>query len=293
MASDNLYSYLKQRQALSGQAPTSNMVDSIVQGELSSAYDSALAEQAQKQKQDEFNQQIAQQEQARSTATATGIGQTAAQMGTMYGMSDSHALKDTATKGIDTVKNFLNPQVTPPAYTPAASQGVGSVASSTDLDTVAPTAVPTEAAIPTVSGASGFAPITADPSLVGAASQAAPTIGISAPSTGITPSAIGGSEIAPAATGTLATIGSNVGSAIGSGVGAITGSETAAATGASIGGSMGAGISAVTPYGLTLPLATGLHKGVDALFNINEDATGKTIGDIFDPLKGISDLFGF
>jgi len=29
------------------------------------------------------------------------------------------------------------------------------------------------------------------------------------------------------------------------------------------------------------------------LFNINEDAVGKTIGDIFDPLKAISDLFGF
>jgi hypothetical protein len=54
----------------------------------------------------------------------------------------------------------------------------------------------------------------------------------------------------------------------------------------------GIGASAMMPYGWTLPLASGLHKGVDALFNINEDNTGKVIGDVFDPLKAVSDLCG-
>jgi hypothetical protein len=54
----------------------------------------------------------------------------------------------------------------------------------------------------------------------------------------------------------------------------------------------GIGASSIMPYGWTLPLASGLHKGVDALFNINEDNTGKVIGDVFDPLKAVSDLCG-
>ena len=288
MATNDVYSYLKQRAALSGQQPTSNMVDSIVQGELSSAYDTAIAEQAQQQKQYEFNQQIAQQEQARKTATATGIGQTAAQMATMYGMSDSHAIKDAANSVGGAVggayAHLMNPGLTSPAYTSSASTGVGSVASSTGLNSVAPTVIPTEASIPTVSGASGFSQIPTDASLGAQAIQQ--------PATGLTlaPSATGGGEVA--APGMIAGAGGSVGGAIGSAVGAVTGSETATATGTALGSAIGSGISSAAPYGLTLPLASGLHKGVDALFNINEDNTGKVIGDVFDPLKGVSDLVG-
>ncbi|MGA3282555.1 MAG: hypothetical protein ABSD50_16420 [Smithella sp.] len=277
MATNDLYSYLKQRQALSGQSPANNMVDNIVQGQLSSAYDNAIQEQAVQQKQHEFDQQIQEQEQARSTATATGIGQTAAHIGAMYGMSDSHFVKDNVMQGIDAAKDFINPQITPPAYIPAATQGVGSVASSTGLNTVTPSVVPTEAAMPTVSGASGFSQIPTDPSLV---SQAPPSMGIS-----IAPSATGGSEVA--APGIVAGAGGSVGGAIGTGVGAITGSETAQATGTALGTAIGSGISYAAPYAAVGNLADRLL--VRPL--IKDDKTLKTIEDIFNPIGAIEDLF--
>ncbi len=279
MATNDVYSYLKQRAALSGQQPTSNMVDSIVQGELSSAYDTAIAEQAQQQKQYEFNQQIAQQEQARKTATATGIGQTAAQMGTMYGMSGSHAIKDAVNSVGGAYAHLMNPGLTAPAYTSSASTGVGSVASSTGLNSVAPTAIPTEASIPTVPGASGFSQIPTDASL-GAQAIQQPATGLT-----LTPSATGGGEIA--APGMVAGAGGSVGGAIGSAVGAVTGSETATATGTALGSAIGSGISYAAPYAAVANIADRML--VRPMIKNND--TLKVIEDIFNPLGAIEDLF--
>lgn len=287
MATNDVYSYLKQRAALSGQQPTSNMVDSIVQGELSSAYDTAIAEQAQQQKQYEFNQQIAQQEQARKTATATGIGQTAAQMGTMYGMSNSHAIKDAANSVGDAVggayAHLMNPGLTAPAYTSSASTGVGSVASSTGLNSVAPTAIPTEASIPTVPGASGFSQIPTDASL-GAQAIQQPATGLT-----LTPSATGGGEIA--APGMLAGAGGSVGGTIGSAVGAVTGSETASATGTALGAAIGSGISYAVPYVAAANIADRMLVKPMITPMIKDNDTLKVINDIFNPLGAIEDLF--
>ena len=84
---------------MSGQQPSASMLDQILQSELSSQYDNMyqeqqakLAQQQEAQRVGEFNESMKMQDANRLASTATGLGSTAAQLGTTYGISDSHAL---------------------------------------------------------------------------------------------------------------------------------------------------------------------------------------------------------
>jgi hypothetical protein len=180
--------------------------------------------------------------------------------------------KDLFNNTVDKASNLFGTgtPAPPPDYT-----GMGSLSFNP-----AP-AAPVGGAVPGVGGAV--------PSLVpGAVPDAAPAIGDAgnfAGSLSFNPAAatdMASSALAPmsaSATDTAANLGAN---AAADAADAAVDAPTAS----------GIGASSLIPYGWTLPLASGLHKGVDALFNINEDNTGKVIGDVFDPIKGVSDLCG-
>jgi hypothetical protein len=108
----SLYTSLKQRSALSGQYPTDSIINQIVQSELENEYNNLpqkrqyeLTKKAEEERNREFDLNKEQMEKNRLSQTASGLGQTAVQLGTAYGMSDSHALKDAA----GSVMEYFNP----------------------------------------------------------------------------------------------------------------------------------------------------------------------------------------
>ena len=138
----------------------------------------------------------------------------------------------------------------------------------------APGAVPDAA--PAIGDAGNFAgSLSFNPAVTAPVASSVLAPAAATPFTPIT-SSVASSLAAPSTAPAVADVGANLGA---------NATADAAETAVDAPAATGIGASAMMPYGWTLPLASGLHKGVDALFNINEDNTGKVIGDVFDPLK--------
>ena len=187
---------------------------------------------------------------------------------------------------------------------PLATPDISNIAGDSTIGTLTPpgvaTAVPAGPAAGALPGGTAGAGAGVPSMIPGAVPDAAPAIGDAGNFAGslsynpATATDITSSLSAPA-TDLAANAGADTAAEVGANTAANLGANAAADTAEAAvdaPAATGIGASSIMPYGWTLPLASGLHKGVDALFNINEDNTGKVIGDIFDPLKGVSDLVG-
>lgn len=298
----DLYS-LKQRSALSGEPISGSVLNRIVQSELESEYNNLpqrrqyeLMKQAQEERNREYELNKEQMEKARLAKMAGGLGQTAMQLGTSYGLSDSHVLKDAAGKVVEYF-NPTNSSMSATGITPGVGNTLQGATPLYQAPTVGETAglvnpviqqAPTATQIlgATESGLGSVPQIAADSSLL----EAAPTMTAVQEGLGYTPIV---ADTTLGATGLGATGLGTASEAIPTVLPlAETGTMGATAAGAATAAETGAGIGIGGIVGAAAPYAA-VANFVDRAFVrplIGDNKTLKIIEDIFNPLGGLTDL---